>query len=161
MNKIFSRSIPAGLLLSLAVAFPALAAENITISEPRAHMNPAVERLEVFVTIDNTGPADRIYAVRSEVAAGGQMSGGIDRRAGKKHSDHVRASVIEVPGNGRLKMTGKASHIELVEFSRELNVGDTVDVTLFFERAGRITISLPITPETEEGEGHKEEGEKH
>lgn len=156
MNKIISRSIPAGLLLSLAVAFPALAETTISVSEPRAHYNKVKQRLEVLMTIDNAGPADRIYAVRSDVAEAGQMSGGIDRREGKGHEDHVKATVIDIPGNGSLKMTGKVSHIELTELNREVKVGDTVDVTLFFERAGRVTVSLPITPETEGGEGHKE-----
>lgn len=160
MNKIIFRSIPAGLLLSLAVAFPALA-ETITVSEARAHINPVKQRLEVLMTIHNAGSADRIYAVRSDVADAGQMSGGIDKREGKSHEDHVAATVIDIPADGSLKMTGKVSHIELAELTRKLNVGDTVDITLFFERAGRIKVSVPITPETEEGEGHKEEGEKH
>lgn len=163
MSNISFKPIAAGLLLGFAVAAPALA-ESITISEPRAHVehNKAGLRLEVFMTIDNSGPADRIYAVRSEVSDAGRMSGGIDKREGKGHEDHVNATVIEVPGNGRLAMTGKISHIELTELNREIKVGDTVDVTLFFERAGQVVVSLPITPETEEEgeEGHKEEGKE-
>lgn len=145
MGEISYKTLVSGLVLGLVFAFPALAG-SITISDQVAHVEEDEEhgaRIEIFMKVENSGAADSIYAVRSKVAKTGRMSGGIDKRAAD-HGDHLIATVVGVPANGSTEMTEESRHIELVGLKKEVNVGDVIQITLFFEKAGRVKIDVPV-----------------
>lgn len=149
MSRIPYKTFLSGLALGLAFAFPALAAE-ISISGQVAHVEEDDEhgtRIEIFMTIDNSGAADRVYAVRSKVAKTGQMSGGVDKRSSAGHNDHLIATVVDVPAKGRTVMDEEGRHIELTGLKKTVEVGDTIQITLFFEKAGRVKIDVPVEAE--------------
>jgi len=51
---------------------------------------------------------------------------------------------IEVPANGETELRPGGFHVMLIGLQRDLNVGDTVDLTLTFENAGEITVSATV-----------------
>lgn len=51
---------------------------------------------------------------------------------------------IEVPANGETELRPGGFHVMLIGLQRDLNAGDTVDLTLTFENAGEITVSAPV-----------------
>lgn len=151
MSKFSYKTFLSGLALGLAVAFPALAGD-ISISGQMAHIEEHEGhgfKLDVFMLIENAGAADRIYAVRSKVAKIGQISGGEDERGsrGHGHAEHLIATVIDVPAKGSIELHEDGHHIQLIDLKRKVEAGDTVQITLFFEKAGRVKIDVPVMEE--------------
>ena len=151
MSKISYKTFLSGLALGLVFAFPALAGD-ISISDPVAHIEEHEGhgfKLDVFMTVANAGAADRIYAVRSKVAKIGQISGGVDERAssGHGHKEHLTATVIDIPAKGSIELHEDGHHLQLIDLKRKVEAGETIQVTLFFEKAGRVKIDVPIVAE--------------
>ena len=95
-----------------------------------------------FLTIRNLGKqADRLLDVRSPVAGRAEvhvtrMSEGIVRMSPAK-------DVIIEPGNIMTFAPG-SYHIMLMKLQKPLNKGETTRLTLNFERAGKVTIDVPV-----------------
>ncbi len=51
---------------------------------------------------------------------------------------------IEVPANGETELRPGGFHVMLIGLQRDLNAGDTVDLTLTFANAGEVTVSAPV-----------------
>ena len=96
-----------------------------------------------FLTVRNAGDrSDRLIAVESDVAAGVQlhmtrMEEGIIR---------MRRVVdgIEVPAGGLAELKPGGFHVMLMGLKAPLEEGGSFPVTLTFERAGSVTIDVPV-----------------
>jgi hypothetical protein len=55
-----------------------------------------------------------------------------------------QVKAIEAPANGEVILQPGGFHLMLIGLTRNLTVGDTVTVTLTFERAGEITVQAPV-----------------
>jgi periplasmic copper chaperone A len=51
---------------------------------------------------------------------------------------------IDVPAGGEQQLKPGGFHVMLLGITRDLNEGETVDLTLVFENAGELTLSLPV-----------------
>jgi hypothetical protein len=51
---------------------------------------------------------------------------------------------IDVPANGETELRPGGFHIMLIGLQRDLNEGDTVNLTLTFANAGDVTLSAPV-----------------
>ncbi len=51
---------------------------------------------------------------------------------------------VEVPANGETELRPGSFHIMLIGLQRDLNEGDTVDLTLTFANAGEVTVAAPV-----------------
>jgi copper(I)-binding protein len=137
---------PAALVLALAVmAGPALAdpvkvgaieIEN-TWARPSATANGAI-----YLEIDNKGDAaDRLVSASTAAAAKAElhthvMDGNIARMR--------PVTAIEVtPGSATMLRPG-GLHIMLLGLKAPLKDGDTVSVTLTFEKAGKVDVTVPV-----------------
>lgn len=139
------------LILAAAFAAPAIAG-TIAIDNVVAHLEHDPDhgsRIEIFMTIENSGTAmDRIYAVRSQIAKKGQISGGVDQHAATgQHADHTVATSVNLPAGESTKLFEEGSHLELSELKTEPKPGDEIAVTLFFEKAGAINVTIAIADE--------------
>ena len=152
----------AAVLLLLAVNPFSAQAADVSVSNATAHvMEDSVNgrRIEVYMNIENSGAArDRLYAVRSKLARktllavvqddGHAMGGSSQGTTG--HSEaamHMQAAVLDVPAGGTVTLQHGKSHIMLMDPPETPAVGTTFPVTLFFERAGRISVEVTIEPE--------------
>lgn len=158
------KAIVAAVAVFVLAAVTAVSAQaaDISVSNATAHvMEDSVNgrRIEVYMDIENSGAArDRLYAVRSKLSRktvlavvhdGGQAMGGSGHGAGE-HSEaamHMQAAVLDVAAGGTTTLQHGASHIMLMEPKGTPAVGTTFPVTLFFERAGRISVDVTIVPE--------------
>ena len=88
----------------------------------------------VYLTIANTGDgADKLTGVQSAVAGAVEMH----RMEIKENVATMRqVNAIEIPKGGEVRLDPNGYHLILVNVRRDLNVGDTVDLTLTFEHAG-------------------------
>jgi copper(I)-binding protein len=51
---------------------------------------------------------------------------------------------VEVPAGGQFQLRPGGLHLMLMSLSRRPRVGDTIEITLQFARAGAITVRVPI-----------------
>jgi hypothetical protein len=133
--------------LAMATATTVAAGEvrkgDIVVADPWARASivpgrPAV----VYFTVRNTGDApDRLVAVASPRAARAHLhetrhEGGVMRMA--------PVEALTVPPRGALALAPGGTHVMLMGLARPLAEGETVPLTLTFERAGEITVEVVV-----------------
>jgi copper(I)-binding protein len=96
----------------------------------------------VYLTIANSGDgADKVTAVSTDVAEAVEMH----RTEIKNNVASMRAvQAIEVPPKGEVQLNPGGYHLELVNVRRDLRVGDSFTLTLTFEHAGRVAITVAV-----------------
>jgi copper(I)-binding protein len=108
-----------------------------TPATPSAHGNGAV-----YATITNTGKtADALIAASSDVAERAELHRTVDEGGVMKMRPQAR---IDVPASGAVEMKPGSYHVMLMGLKRDLVPGQTVAVTLTFEKAGRVVVEAPI-----------------
>ena len=139
-----------GIVLMLAVSVAACGGSSggttggITVSDAWVR-NPVIadQPGAAYLVIQNNGAADKLLSVTSDVAhmielhesmeSGGMMS---------------MSSVpnIAVPANGKVELRPGGLHMMLMGLTHPLKPGDKVQLTLNFEKAGKV----PVTAEVKE-----------
>jgi copper(I)-binding protein len=51
---------------------------------------------------------------------------------------------IDIPANGQVELKPGGFHVMLIGLTRDLNVGDSVQLTLTFEKAGQIPVTAQV-----------------
>ncbi len=96
----------------------------------------------VYVTIENRGGTpDALLAAATDAARTAELhetinDGGVMRMR--------PLPKFEVSGGAKLEMKPGGHHIMLLGLTCDLKPGDTVKLTLTFERAGRMTVDAPV-----------------
>ncbi len=150
MSGILKTFLSAIALLA-AAAMPALAG-SISISDAVAHVEEDAEHgntIEIFMNVTNSaGDMDRIFAVRSKLAGEGRIAGGgskVDEHG--DHEDHLLATSIDLPAGATTALSEDGSHLELADLKRTPQIGDEIKITLFFEQAGRVNVTVTVAEE--------------
>lgn len=118
----------------------AISANNAWIPVPPAGAPTAAG----YLTLYNHGnDADRLLAASSALAKTVSLHATLMENNVMK----MRAQeAVEVPGGGMVELAPGGLHLMFVGLQRTLNEGDTVPVTLSFERAGEISVELTVKP---------------
>jgi copper(I)-binding protein len=96
----------------------------------------------VYVTIVNHGgSADALVGATTDVAKAVELHETVQEGGVMKMRPVPR---FEVPAGGRLEMKPGGPHVMLLGLTRDLKPGDTVSVTLTFEKAGRMSVEAPV-----------------
>ncbi len=150
MSGITKILLSATALLAVA-AMPAFAG-SISVSDAVAHIEEDAEHgntIEIFMNVTNSGgDMDRIFAVRSKLAGEGRIAGGgskLDDHG--DHEDHMLATSIDLPAGATPSLNEDGSHIELADLKRTPLIGDEIKITLFFEQAGRVNLTVTVAAE--------------
>ncbi len=129
--------VSAVLLLASFFPVPGFAADARTIRLENAFTRsaPAGGVGAFYVTIVNTGAADRLVAVASPVAGKAELHesvsvGGVMRMRG--------VADLAIPAGGTVKLAPGGYHVMLIALTQPLTVGQSVPVTLTFEKAGAV-----------------------
>jgi copper(I)-binding protein len=137
------------LLLVATLALPAAAVAQgsgpLRIEQPYARATaPTARAGGAYMTIVNSGgTADRLVRAESAVAARAELHTVI------KDGDVMRMREvpgIDVPANGKAMLAPGGLHVMLMELKAPLKAGTTASLTLVFEKAGRIEVTVPILP---------------
>lgn len=94
-----------------------------------------------YMTIRNSGAADNLISASTDVA------GKVELHTVVADGDVMRmeqVEKIEVPANGEALLKPGGFHVMLLEVKQDLKVGDTIDLSLTFEKAGTITLKVPV-----------------
>jgi periplasmic copper chaperone A len=148
----------------IAAAFPALAQEtktSIAVEEPYARETPAgAQTGAVYMIIDNKANIpDRLTVLSSDVASRVQvhqmsMVNGVMQM-------RELADGLPIPAGGSVTLKPGSYHIMLVGLKKPLKAGETFPLTLTFEKAGNISITVPVQamgamPKDDGSMGHME-----
>jgi len=134
----------AATLLAVA-AFPAFAlAASIEIEKPWARATPGGAITgAVYMTIENKAQVeDRLTGAASDAAGKLQI-----------HEMKVVDGVMQmrelpgglpIPANGEVALKPGGYHVMLIDLRKPLKSGETVALTLFFEKAGKVEVAAPV-----------------
>lgn len=152
------------LVAALAVAAAATFAQDakvgpITVSGAQARATvPGQTAGGGFLRIDNQGPADRLVAAAAPVAAR------VELHTMRMEGDVMRMrqiDAIELPAGGKVELKPGGTHLMFMELKAPLKAGETVPVTLRFEKAGEVTVKMPVQSPTPAAAAMKQEHKQH
>jgi hypothetical protein len=96
----------------------------------------------VYVTIENYGGTpDALLSAATDAAGAVELHETINEGGVMRMRPLPK---FPLSGGAKLEMKPGGHHIMLLGLTRDLKPGDTVKVTLTFEKAGRMTIEAPV-----------------
>lgn len=119
---------------------PAVGAGSIRVQQPFARATPAKVG-GVFMMLQNGGAADRLVKAESEIAES------VELHTNVKDGETMRmrrVDAIELPAGGEAKLEPGGYHIMLIGLKQPLKEGTHFQLTLTFEKAGSMTIQVPV-----------------
>lgn len=127
-------------------ASPALAqdatAGDLTITAGFARSSPMMANAGAgFLTIANAGAADRLLAFKTDACTQPELHTHIEEN-GMMAMRKVEA--IDVPASGEAVLAPGGLHLMFIGLTAPLKEGESVAVTLVFEKAGEVAVSLPV-----------------
>jgi len=144
------RALVIGVVLLAALALAACGGPGgttggITVSDAWARTSPMMERAgAAYMVLQNSGAAeDKLLSVESDVAKT------IELHETKESGGMMQMSPvpnIPVAAGGKTELKPGGLHVMLIGLNRELKAGDKVQLTLNFEKAGKV----PVTAEVKE-----------
>ncbi|QQS54011.1 MAG: copper chaperone PCu(A)C [Candidatus Competibacteraceae bacterium] len=131
-----------GLLLAFAAAVFAADGNPLRIEQPwAAETPPAAHTGAAYLSIVNGGEADRLLGAKAEGVGHVElhtttMDGGVMRMR--------KVGVLDVPGGATTVLEPGGIHIMLIDLKQPLRAGQSVPLTLEFEKAGAMQVRVPI-----------------
>jgi periplasmic copper chaperone A len=144
--RTLSKLALAALLTGFVVPALAQGASNtsITVEQPWARATPSGAKTgAIYMTLDNkSGTADRLTGASSDVAEKLQI-----------HEMRVENGVMQmreisgglpIPADGSVVLKPGSYHVMLIGLKKPLSVGEKFPLTLTFEKAGNISVTVPV-----------------
>jgi copper(I)-binding protein len=150
------------LLVSLPVVFGLMACSSNTATKEAAQTDttgtPVIEIQEAwsrstpeeaagitYMTIVNNGDTpDKLIAGKTPVAAFCELHETSVDENGVMRMRGVKGGYIEIPAHGSAKLEPAGLHVMLVDLKEPLKSDTVFPLTLKFEKAGEITIDVPV-----------------
>lgn len=140
-------SAPAATLGSLQIVDPWARAAALAMPKTDAKTSGGAGAMAsgpnsaAYMTIRNTGGADRLLAVQCDAA-----------QAVELHTMEMKDNVmqmrpvegIDVPANGQVELKPGGYHVMLIGLKRELKTDETITVKLRFEKAGEVEVPARV-----------------
>lgn len=133
------RVLTALLLLAPALGF-AGPAVTITAAWARA-TPPGVTTAAAYLTVTNEGAADRLLGASSPAARQLVLHAEVEEH---ETQNMRQLESVEVPAHGSVDFAPGRMHLMLVGLAAPLAPDTTIKLTLRFEKAGDITIDVPV-----------------
>jgi periplasmic copper chaperone A len=145
------------LLATLVVASVAAACSSgsasIVVSDPWARASSAMASAgAAYLTIENTGSAaDALIGASSpaattvevhETVVMGSPAPGASGDSGMMGMQPVKR--LEIPAGGSVELKPGSYHIMLIGLKQDLKVGDSIEITLTFEKVGEIKATASV-----------------
>ena len=147
------RAAAFGVLGAALLAFPALAGD-ISIMDPYARASGAMAKSgAVFMEIMNAGDSDdRLIAAHTVAAKMVELHTHIEDDNGVMLMREIEGGIALPAGQSHALARG-GDHVMLMGLTGTLEQGDMIQLTLTFEKAGDMTIDVPVDNERK-GAGH-------
>ena len=130
-------------LCALALLLPAVAcAADMEVVQPWARVTPGSRTGAVYFTLHNGGAqSDRLMSGATPLAERAELHSSIDEN-GVMRMEKINA--VEINAGGSVPFQPSGMHVMLINLSPDAAPGKTMPVTLHFEHAGDIQVSVPI-----------------
>jgi periplasmic copper chaperone A len=150
------RSILLAGFTALTLATPGFAGDAIIVNDPYIRSStPTSPTGGAFMVIMNHGDTqDRLIGARSDIAKKIEIHTHIEDGDGVMKMVEVEGGIVLEPGEMHSLERG-GDHVMFMGLNQELKQGDTVSVTLIFEKAGEVTVELPVDRERKPTKMHK------
>ncbi|KEP69076.1 copper-binding protein [Thioclava dalianensis] len=138
------RKILLAAALSACAAIPAFA-QQIEVIDPYARVStPMSKSGAAFMEIKNvTDRDDRLVSASSDIAARVELHTHNDLGNGKMQMAEVKEG-FPIPAHGTHMLSRGGDHVMFMGLTHGLTQGELVRVTLHFEKAGDMTIEIPV-----------------
>jgi periplasmic copper chaperone A len=131
--------------MTLLIAASSFAfAQSAFIEQPWSRATPAGARTgAVYLTVTNKShDADRLLGVSSDVADKSQIH---EMKVVNGTMEMREVSTgLPVPAGGSVVLKPGSSHVMLIGLKKPLTAGETIPLTLDFEKAGKVSITVPV-----------------
>lgn len=146
---------------AVAFALPAFAEGTIAVNDAYARVSSKMAKAgAAFMVIENTGAEDdQLIGVTSDVAKRTELHTHMDDGNGNMKMMHVKEG-FTVPAGGEHALARGGDHVMFMGLTRGLEHGDVVTITLTFEKAGDVTLEVPVDLERKPDHGAMKHGEK-
>lgn len=134
------------LILAGALALiPALAAAQMQVEDPyaRAASAAAISGAAFMAVTNPTDTDDRILGARSDVAERVELHTHIQTDEGVMRMVEVEEG-IPLPAGETVMLQRGGLHVMFLGLTRPLNHGDEIEITLEFETAEPLTVTVPV-----------------
>ncbi len=134
----------AAALSACIFALPAFAAD-IMIMDPYARAaSPSAKAGAAFMMIHNTGSTDdRLIAARTDAAKRVELHTHVESGDGVFKMMEIEGG-IDLPAGATHHMARGGDHVMLMGLTGPLNQDAEIEVTLVFEEAGEVVVSIPV-----------------
>lgn len=126
------------------VSAPMAFAADITITDPYLRVSGAMATsAAAFMTIENHGDADRLIGARSDLAQRVELHTHLQDANGVMSMIHVEDG-FPIPANAVHMLDRGGDHVMFLGLNSVPAEGDTIRLTLTFEKAGEVTVEVPV-----------------
>ena len=148
-----NRKTLTGALLAALTATPGLA--DIMVMDPYARAaSPIAKSGAAFMVLHNTGGTDdRLIAVQTDIASTVELHTHVENTEGVMRMIEVKDG-FPIPAGEKHALSRGADHVMLMGLTQGLSQGDEVTMTLIFEIAGEVEVTMPVDNERKDGHGH-------
>ncbi len=137
---------PAIVATGAPTAVPSAPAGGVRVRDAWARStagNPD-ENTAVYMVIENGGGADRLIAASVIPAISRVVELHVTEESGGQMSMRPVSGWDIGPNGGMLELKPAGNHVMLIGLDRQLKAGDTLAVTLRFEKAGEVRVDVPV-----------------
>ena len=126
-------------------SLPAFAGSEITVTDAYARASGMSAKAgAAFMTILNTGDEDdQLIAARTDAARMAQLHTHIEGEGGVMQMRRVEGG-FAIPAHGQHVLARGGDHVMLMGLTRPLSDGESLSLTLVFEKANDVTITVPV-----------------
>ena len=148
-------------IAAASFALPAFAESIIAVDDPYARVSTKMSKSgAAFMVIENSGDEDdRLIDAKSDIAKKVELHTHKDDGNGNMSMVHVEEGFV-IPAGGKHMLMRGGDHVMFMGLNKGLEHGDIVGVTLVFEKAGEVTLEVPVDLERKPMHGMKH-GHKH
>ena len=142
-------------LAAILLAGPAAAMDGqIMIEDPYARASsPSAKVGAAFMMLQNHGAEDdRLIAVTSDAAERVELHTHISDTNGVMRMVEVEDGIL-VPAGGMAALKRGGDHVMLMGLAKPFVDGETMSLTLTFEKAGEVQLDVPIDSQRQDGAG--------
>ena len=122
---------------------PVFAGDGIEIHDPYARSSNPKSGAAFMMIHNNSDSDDRLMGVASDVAKLVQLHTHTEDDNGVMKMMHVEDG-FELPAGGMVALKRGGHHVMFMGLSEPFEQGETVPVTLIFEKAGEISVDITV-----------------
>ena len=136
------------MLIAAALALAAMPAAaqtpQVAVEAPWARASVGNSRIAVaYMTLRNAASApDRLLAVSTSIGRAELHTMTMDNNVMRMRP----VQAVDIPAGGTAQLQPSGLHIMLVDLREPLRAGTQVQLTLRFERAGAVEVTVPVQP---------------